>query len=56
VAASIADEGWFHVWPIQHVDEGLPLLTGVSAAEVHAQVDRQLQRFYELALQAGAAR
>ena len=56
VAASIADEGWFHVWPVQHVDEGLPLLTGVSAAEVHARVDRQLQRFYELALQAGAVR
>jgi predicted ATP-dependent protease len=56
VAASVASEGWFHVWPIQHVDEGLSLLTSVAAAEIHARVDRQLQRFYDLAVQAGGVR
>jgi predicted ATP-dependent protease len=56
IAASIAHDGWFHVWPIQHVDEGLPLLTGAAAAEIHSRVDRRLQRFYELALQAGTLR
>ncbi len=50
VAESIAHEAWFHIWPIAHIDEGLPLLTGRSAAEVHQRVERELQRYYELAL------
>jgi predicted ATP-dependent protease len=50
VAASIADEGWFHVWPISTVDEGLALLTNIPVAVLHQRVDRQLQRFYELAM------
>ena len=50
VVASIADEGWFSVWPLHTVDEGLPILTGLSAREVHARVARQLQRYNEIAL------
>jgi hypothetical protein len=49
VAESIASEGWFHVWPIRSVDEGLPLLTGLPAEAIHRRVERQLQRFYRLA-------
>jgi predicted ATP-dependent protease len=49
VVASIVEEGWFHVWPIPDVDAGLPLLTGLPAATIHARVDRQLREFYELA-------
>ncbi|HEX9056855.1 MAG TPA: AAA family ATPase [Ktedonobacterales bacterium] len=56
VAESIASEGWFHIWPINTVDEGLPLLTGVSADEIHARVDQRLQRFYELSILSRAAR
>jgi predicted ATP-dependent protease len=53
VAASIAGEGWFHVWPIAEVDEGLELLTGLPAGEIHARADRRLQQFYELAQRHG---
>ena len=49
VAASIANDGWFSVWPAAAVDEALPLLTGLSATEIHTRVDRRLQRFAELA-------
>jgi hypothetical protein len=50
VTDSIAGEGWFHVWPISTVDEGLALLTGLPAEAVHARVERRLKRFHELAL------
>jgi predicted ATP-dependent protease len=50
VADSIAGEGWFHVWPISTVDEGLALLTGLPAEAVHARVEQRLKRFHELAL------
>jgi predicted ATP-dependent protease len=50
VARSIAEDGWFHVWPISTVDEGIPLLTNLVPDEFHARVDRRLQRFYELAV------
>jgi hypothetical protein len=49
VVASIANEGWFRIWTIGTVDEGIPLLMGLSAQEVHDRVDRRLQQFYELA-------
>jgi predicted ATP-dependent protease len=50
VARSIAEDGWFHVWPIATVDEGLELLTGRSANEVHKLVARRLRAFYEQSL------
>ena len=50
VVAAIAEEGWFHVWPIQSIDDGLPILTGVSARDIHTRVERQLQRYNEIAL------
>jgi predicted ATP-dependent protease len=49
VAESIAGEDWFHIWPIKDTDEGLPLLTGLPATEIHARADRRLARFYEAA-------
>lgn len=51
VAYSIAQEGWFSIWPIATVDEGLPLLMGVPADQIHARVNARLKRFYELATQ-----
>jgi AAA domain-containing protein/LonB protease-like protein/Lon protease-like protein len=51
VAYSIAQEGWFSVWPIASVDEGIPLLMGVAADQIHARVNERLKRFYELATQ-----
>ncbi|HEX5546449.1 MAG TPA: S16 family serine protease, partial [Ktedonobacterales bacterium] len=51
VAYSIAQEGWFSIWPISSVDEGIPLLMGVAADQIHARVNDRLKRFYELATQ-----
>ncbi|HEY7976155.1 MAG TPA: AAA family ATPase [Ktedonobacterales bacterium] len=51
VAYSIAQEGWFSIWPINWVDEGIPLLMGVPADRIHALADGRLKRFYELAAQ-----
>ncbi|MFI5272387.1 MAG: AAA family ATPase [Ktedonobacterales bacterium] len=48
VARSIAEEGWFHVWPVATVEDGLAILTGVAAPAIHARVDERLKRFYEL--------
>ena len=48
VAQSIAHEGWFHVWPINTVDDALAILTSMPAAEIHARVEQRLQRFHEL--------
>jgi hypothetical protein len=56
IAQAIVQEGWFHVWPISTVDEALAILTGVPAADVHARVERQLQRFHELGVQSRGAR
>jgi hypothetical protein len=51
VAYAIAQEGWFSIWPISTVDEGIPLLMGVAADQIHARVNDRLKRFYELATQ-----
>ncbi|HKW21821.1 MAG TPA: AAA family ATPase [Ktedonobacterales bacterium] len=51
VAYAIAQEGWFSIWPINWVDEGIPLLMGVPAEQIHARVNDRLKRFYELATQ-----
>ncbi|HEX5156764.1 MAG TPA: AAA family ATPase [Ktedonobacterales bacterium] len=51
VAYAIAQEGWFSIWPINWVDEGIPLLMGVPADQIHARVNDRLKRFYELATQ-----
>ncbi|HEX6540831.1 MAG TPA: AAA family ATPase [Ktedonobacterales bacterium] len=56
VAYSIAQEGWFSVWPINWVDEGIPLLMGVPAEQIHARVNDRLTRFYQLATQSRAPR
>lgn len=56
VAQSIATEGWFLVYPISSVDEGIPLLLGVSAGVIHERVDQRLQHFYELALKGRTGR
>lgn len=51
VAYAIAQEGWFSIWPISSVDEGIPLLMGVAADQIHTRVNDRLKRFYELATQ-----
>ena len=48
IAASIANEGWFHIWPINTVDEGLALLTGLQAQTLHDRVEQRLHQFSEL--------
>lgn len=45
VAASIEREGWFAVWPISTVDQGLALLTGRPADDIHARVVERLRQF-----------
>jgi predicted ATP-dependent protease len=56
VAASIANEGWFRVWPVSTVDEALTILTGMPAAEIHARVERRLQQFHDVGAQAHSAK
>ena len=51
VVESIMREGWFNVWPISWVDEGIPLLMGIPADQLHARVNQRLSRFYDLATQ-----
>jgi predicted ATP-dependent protease len=56
VAASIANEGWFRVWPVSTVDEALTILTGLPAAQIHARVEQRLQQFHNAAFQAPGGR
>ncbi|MGE5335000.1 MAG: Lon-insertion domain-containing protein [Nitrososphaerota archaeon] len=56
VAYSIAQEGWFSIWPINWVDEGIPLLMGLPAEQIHARVNDRLKRFYDLATQSRNSR
>src|SRR5579883_2749201 len=56
VAASIATEGWFNIWPISTVDEGLQVLTGLPAATIHQRVEQRLRQFYELSRRERGAR
>lgn len=56
VATAIANDDWFHIYPISTVDEGLALLTGVSAAQVHALANRRLYHFHQLAMQSKPTR
>jgi predicted ATP-dependent protease len=49
VAQAIAEEGWFHIWPIANVDQGIPMLTGMPAQGVHERVNATLDRYYSLA-------
>jgi predicted ATP-dependent protease len=49
VAASIANEGWFHIWPVATVDEAIPLLMGAFATTVHQRVEQRLKRFHQMA-------
>ncbi len=48
VAGSIANEGWFHVWPVGTVDEAIPLLMGIPADALHKRVEARLARFAEI--------
>jgi predicted ATP-dependent protease len=48
VAASIANEGWFHIWPVATVDEAISLLMGVPAATVHQRIEQRLKRFHQM--------
>ncbi|HEY4636638.1 MAG TPA: ATP-binding protein, partial [Burkholderiales bacterium] len=41
--------GRFAVYPVRSVDEGIELLTGVAAAEIHARVEARLVEFAEKA-------
>ena len=49
VAASIANDGWFHIWPVATVDEAIPLLMGVPAAQLHQRIEQRLKRFHQMA-------
>jgi lon-related putative ATP-dependent protease len=42
-------EGRFAVYPVSTVDEGVELLTGVPAPEIHARVEARLEEFAEQA-------
>ena len=54
VAQSIAEEGWFHIWPVSTVDEAMSLLTGLAAPELHARVENRLRRFYEIGIRSAS--
>jgi predicted ATP-dependent protease len=45
-------EGKFHLWAISTVDEGLEILTGGPASEVHAAAKARLARLAEVAKKA----
>jgi predicted ATP-dependent protease len=49
VAQSIA-AGQFNLWAIGTVDEGLPILTGKPAAEIHRRVEQRLRSFHRVAV------
>ncbi len=44
----------FHVWAVRSVDEGIELLTGRPAAEVHRLVSERLAYYAERAKEAAA--
>ena len=46
VVAAVA-QGKFAVYPVRTVDEGIQLLTGVPAANLHARVEARLTEFAE---------
>ncbi|MGH2516722.1 MAG: AAA family ATPase [Ktedonobacterales bacterium] len=56
VAEAIAHEGWFFIWPINTVDEALPILTGLPATEIAARVEQRLLRFHEIGVQGRTVR
>ncbi|MGH2626724.1 MAG: ATP-dependent protease, partial [Anaerolineales bacterium] len=43
------EEGRFHIWPIEEVDDGLPILTGRSAKEIHWRVRDRLRKLAQSA-------
>jgi predicted ATP-dependent protease len=43
------EEGRFHIWAIEQVDEGLPILTGRNAKEIHRRVKDRLRKLALLA-------
>ncbi len=47
-------EGRFAIWPVERIDQGIELLTGMPAAAVNERVERRLLEFAELARTHGA--
>ena len=45
VAESILTEGWFSVYLADTIDDALPVVMGVPAAEVHDRVERRLRAY-----------
>lgn len=43
-------DGKFHIYPIAHVNEGIELLTGVSANIVHDKVMEKLKKYSEISI------
>lgn len=41
------EAGKFHVWAVDHIDQGLEILTGVAASEINAKADAQLVAWAE---------
>lgn len=56
LAESITREGWFHIWPVNTVDEAIAILTGLPAAEITARVERRLARFHEIGVMGRSGR
>jgi predicted ATP-dependent protease len=50
IAQSIASDPnrRFAVYPISTIDEGLPILTGMAADDIHRRVRQTLDRFYDI--------
>jgi len=46
--------GEVHVWAVETVGEGIELLTGRPATEVHRRVEERLASFVETVRQVGA--
>ncbi|GAW27758.1 Lon protease family protein [Carboxydocella sp. ULO1] len=45
--------GRFHLYAISTIDQGLELLTGLPAAEIHQRVEAQLQKYYNIISEMG---
>jgi predicted ATP-dependent protease len=48
-------EGKFRIYAVRTIDEGIALLTGLTAADVHARVEERLSRYAEQARSFAAA-
>ena len=46
-------DGKFHIYPVKTIDEGLEILTGIAADEVHRRVSSKLQEYTETLVKLG---